>query len=243
MLTLKDKINRILGNNVRLLLPSYWWKRLFGMVVDRIDEVHPIVDSSDALDKLDAPDGSIASIKGELFSLSDAYLMPEDEYLKVGGGEISLLQKCTPISSIRVYSNIFGTESVVVAVIIIHDLAFTYGAALYIYTNGIIVFSENEMPELPLCLEGQLYEENIRKVNEKLSEKECVIAYYELVSGPISNVDKFVKFSSTPGTDVYIKDEEWQPLARRKELDSLRTSMEEYVKTYVDDAIKNLNNQ
>ena len=39
MATLKDKINRILGNNVRLLLPSYWWKRVFGMVVDRIDEV------------------------------------------------------------------------------------------------------------------------------------------------------------------------------------------------------------
>lgn len=39
MATLKDKINRILGNNVRLLLPSYWWKRVFGLVVDRIDEV------------------------------------------------------------------------------------------------------------------------------------------------------------------------------------------------------------
>ena len=242
-MTLKEKINKILGDNVRLLLPSYWWKRLFGMVVDRIDEVHPIVDSADALDKLDVPDGSLASIKGELFPLSDAYLMTDEEYSKVGSGEISLLKKCTPIYSIRVYGNTLETEYDYLAAVVIYDLTATYGARLYIYTNGNILFSDNEMYEQPLSFGGQLYEENIRKVNKKLSEKECVIALYQVMSGPISNVDKFVKFSSTHGTDVYIKDEEWQPLARRKELDSLRTSMEEYVKTYVDDAIKNLNNQ
>lgn len=45
MLTLKDKINRILGNNVRLLLPSYWWKRVFGMVVDEVDRVEQKVNT------------------------------------------------------------------------------------------------------------------------------------------------------------------------------------------------------
>ena len=29
----------MLGNNIRCLLPSYWWKRLFGLVVDKVDEV------------------------------------------------------------------------------------------------------------------------------------------------------------------------------------------------------------
>lgn len=36
---LKDYINRTLGNNVRCLLPSYWWKRLFELVVDKVDEL------------------------------------------------------------------------------------------------------------------------------------------------------------------------------------------------------------
>lgn len=31
---LKSYVNRILGNNMRLLLPSYWWKRAFGAVID-----------------------------------------------------------------------------------------------------------------------------------------------------------------------------------------------------------------
>ena len=35
---LKSYIDRILGNSVRLLLPSYWWKRAFGAVIDKVDE-------------------------------------------------------------------------------------------------------------------------------------------------------------------------------------------------------------
>ena len=35
---LKSYIDRILGNNIRLLLPSYWWKRAFGAVIDKVDE-------------------------------------------------------------------------------------------------------------------------------------------------------------------------------------------------------------
>lgn len=36
---LKNKIEKVLGNNIRCLLPSYWWKNLFHSVADRIDEV------------------------------------------------------------------------------------------------------------------------------------------------------------------------------------------------------------
>lgn len=36
MSELKSYINRVLGNSLRCLLPSYWWKRLFGLVVDEI---------------------------------------------------------------------------------------------------------------------------------------------------------------------------------------------------------------
>ena len=36
---LKNYINRILGDNIRCILPSYWWKRIFGLILDKIDEV------------------------------------------------------------------------------------------------------------------------------------------------------------------------------------------------------------
>lgn len=36
---LKEYIDKVLGNSIRCLLPSYWWKKLFGLVVDKIDEV------------------------------------------------------------------------------------------------------------------------------------------------------------------------------------------------------------
>ena len=36
---LKEYIGRVLGNSIRCLLPSYWWKRLFGLVVDKVEDV------------------------------------------------------------------------------------------------------------------------------------------------------------------------------------------------------------
>ena len=36
---LKEYINKTLGNNIRCLLPSYWWKRIFGLVVDKVEEI------------------------------------------------------------------------------------------------------------------------------------------------------------------------------------------------------------
>lgn len=66
---LKKYINRVLGNKIRCLLPSYWWKRLFNLVVDRVDEVEqnskiPIVTSENELNKLNLPEGSLASVSG-----------------------------------------------------------------------------------------------------------------------------------------------------------------------------------
>ena len=43
---LKEYIGRVLGNGIRCLLPSYWWKRLFGLVVDKVEEVEGSIVSS-----------------------------------------------------------------------------------------------------------------------------------------------------------------------------------------------------
>lgn len=48
---LKQQIDRVLGNNIRCLLPSYWWKRLFSLTLEKVDE------------KLDAT--NIKTINGE----------------------------------------------------------------------------------------------------------------------------------------------------------------------------------
>ena len=32
-------INKVLGNSIRCLLPSYWWKRLLTQIVDYVDGV------------------------------------------------------------------------------------------------------------------------------------------------------------------------------------------------------------
>lgn len=68
MATLKDKINRILGNNVRLLLPSYWWKKLFGAVVDEIESVEATANSVSK--KVYSISGELRELTNDITSLS-----------------------------------------------------------------------------------------------------------------------------------------------------------------------------
>lgn len=39
---LKQYIDKVLGNSIRCLLPSYWWKRLFLLVVDKVEDRMPM---------------------------------------------------------------------------------------------------------------------------------------------------------------------------------------------------------
>lgn len=45
MSELKSYINRVLGNSLRCLLPSYWWKRLFGLIVDELEDINDRIDA------------------------------------------------------------------------------------------------------------------------------------------------------------------------------------------------------
>lgn len=45
MKKIREYIDRILGNSIRCLLPSYWWKKLFHAVVDEIDDVRSTANS------------------------------------------------------------------------------------------------------------------------------------------------------------------------------------------------------
>lgn len=50
---LKQQIDKVLGNSIRCLLPSYWWKKLFHQVADRIDDVEKSVEPKADKDYVD----------------------------------------------------------------------------------------------------------------------------------------------------------------------------------------------
>lgn len=60
MSELKSYINRVLGNSLRCLLPSYWWKRLFGLIVDELEDINDRIDAIGSDD--DDVDGNVITI-------------------------------------------------------------------------------------------------------------------------------------------------------------------------------------
>ena len=42
---MKEYINQVLGNSLRCILPSYWWKRLLCMMADRIENAETIAET------------------------------------------------------------------------------------------------------------------------------------------------------------------------------------------------------
>lgn len=64
MSKLKENIDRILGSSLRCLLPSYWWKRIFGLLVEEIDDVRSTANSK-------ANKSDVASLSNSVDALSD----------------------------------------------------------------------------------------------------------------------------------------------------------------------------
>lgn len=64
---LKNKIEKVLGNSIRCLLPSYWWKNLFHSVADSIEEVSTSV--SKLSKELSDLDNYVDITRDELYKL------------------------------------------------------------------------------------------------------------------------------------------------------------------------------
>lgn len=64
---LKDTIDRILGSSLRCLLPSYWWKRIFGLLVEEIDGKA----SRTVEDKVRVNAASISNLRGRVSELEN----------------------------------------------------------------------------------------------------------------------------------------------------------------------------
>ena len=133
---IKSYIDRTLGNSIRCLLPSYWWKKMFGAVVDKLDEkvdtsnlktiggesligegnIHigvSKVSSEEELNTLEVPYGDMASVVtggAKESSWKDCYSVTEED-LQLGIFEV--LKKATPIEGLvaNVPSNLTKDDS------------------------------------------------------------------------------------------------------------------------------------
>lgn len=112
---LRNSIEKVLGNNIRCLLPSYWWKRLFHQVADTIDTINgvEIVGSEAKLQKLDAQQGSLASVATRKeMKISECYFPTEEDNSLT---DAELFAKLTPVKAIEVsfpLPDLSGKESI-----------------------------------------------------------------------------------------------------------------------------------
>lgn len=85
---LKAYIDKVLGNSIRCLLPSYWWKRLFGLVIDDVDSVRSTVSNKASKSDLTSLEKKIDGKLSEkqtikISSLTSLTVYAEPDYIYV----------------------------------------------------------------------------------------------------------------------------------------------------------------
>lgn len=244
---LKQSIEKVLGNNIRCLLPSYWWKRLFNQVADRIDEVEqsaselieskveeakmPIVESESNLSQLDLPKGSVAAVRevGEsTIKISDCYFSAnvEEDW-----------EKYTIVKRVEEKANITADKENIVQFSASKDWLkdmFSVGTL----DSGIVYCTRT--------LDGTFSRTTLSKVNEALSSGK-----YRAIDNVGEPDQYFTFYSEIPRPELYIKGETWERLAKESDLDevgggvvdsemsdtSTNAVQNKAIKTYVDNAI------
>jgi hypothetical protein len=210
---LKQYIDKVLGNSIRCLLPSYWWKRLFNQVADRIDEVEqttsqlidskveevkmPIVESVDELSKLNLPKGGVAAVEkvGEpvIVNYEDCYISLDyvndwDKYTIIKGvGEIGEVPSDAEGGFIPLIADKYNfyADTLVVG---IEDGKRVYGKYL---RGGVSIFTLDE-------------------INEYLAS-----GRYRLGGGLLdAAAPYFTLYSDVPQPSLYIKGETWEKLSK-----------------------------
>ena len=208
---LKNKIERVLGNNIRCLLPSYWWKNLLHSVADRIDEVEQkigddsgitVVDSKEALYGLDLPKGSVATVTNEGIKPSECYQPTDEDMDNISG----LLSKLTPVRNIELLTDqlIPGEEAVAILV----ESADSYMRIGVVGTDFVAVMVIGEQIS---------YFYDINKLNEALASHD--FRFLGMVNGSLDIMDRACRFNTS--TDVYAKSASWDKLLKEGEESAL----------------------
>lgn len=209
---IKKKIEQVLGNDIRCLLPSYWWKNLFHSVVDKIDEVDKkvdeidtsggitIVNSKSELDNLNLRKGSVATVMNEGSKFSDCYLLTD------GDNGLEAIKRCTRVKSIGVRENhglLDGEEGMA----LLYSTDLNYGAAVIFYYGGGL-FQKSAVVYNDSTDDTQNYFLPSDAFNKFLAEHDMRFISYD--SPSLSSLDK--AFVINADADVYVKGDAWERL-------------------------------
>lgn len=217
---LKSYVNRILGNNMRLLLPSYWWKRAFGAVIDNTvsaDSIKTIngesvigegdlrvgvknVESVEALETLDAVVGDLATVAkggktvGSFNDLAFGDRVTDVEFMQppyaAGSCSVVFTDKEGKIVGFVTESN--GTECLI---------------GLVAKDTDTILFGN----------EKGIYPDLYAQAMTLFKERECA---FDHVNYDGISVDSFVRpvVSAPVVSDAYIKGETWKRLLKEGDI-------------------------
>jgi hypothetical protein len=216
---LKQYIDKVLGNSIRCLLPSYWWKRAFGAVIDNTisrDEVKTIngesivgegnlkvgvttVGSIDELNALEAEVGDIATVGEESTMLVSAGDLPQVDV------PYEILEEWDNLT--RIVKVEFGdpvTENGRQAIVYLN------GKKPYAYDTILIVSSEGVFT-CGYIVASAVKLITIEEVNERLKKHD-----YRFIMGfNVDVIDSTFKLHAySASADAYIKSYSWEKLSK-----------------------------
>lgn len=222
---LKQYIDKVLGNSIRCLLPSYWWKRAFGAVIDKIEDSSGvrIVGSTRELENLDVPVGSLASVAGEMQSLSECYLVhsmdelentPFSTFTKVTGIKFS-----APVTSD--FMMVVGGEDCYI-MFLTEAAENSLGAFLSEPISGSV---ETPIGHLVAIInQGEIDMDTVAAINHYIAVHD---SHYLVSQGNdgyntpalLSQIDKVIKLTGEP--DAYLKGQEWTRILKEGDVKTI----------------------
>jgi hypothetical protein len=225
---LKQQIDKVLGNSIRCLLPSYWWERLFNQVADRIDEVEqttsqlidskveevkmPIVESVDELEKLELPKGRVAAVEktGEsaTVKISDCYF--SNNWEEDWG-------KYTIVKGVEEKDNAIIDEAVAVVFSASKEMITKDAFQVNKLNNGIFYYTK--------WADGEPYVTTLEEVNKALSSGKYRAVIRLDAPDDYFIDDYFTFYLEKPQPSLYIKGDSWERLAKESDLEGVDASI------------------
>lgn len=96
---LKAYIDKVLGNSIRCLLPSYWWKRVIGLVIDDVDSVRSAVSNKASKSDLTSLE---KRIDGQLAEKQTVKISPTSSLLVYGYPDVTYVIRPTTAGTLKI---------------------------------------------------------------------------------------------------------------------------------------------
>ena len=233
---LKNYINEVLGDSVRCLLPSFWWKKLFGEVVDTVESVEksveqkinnaikdsnvPIVENESRLQSLNLPEGSLASVKevGEYVSVNieDCFIHPSG----TGNGYEYYWDEYTIIRRVEKIGDVPLDDSGLLYFMKLIDGKASEYVAISKFSDSELMYVRNYERIEP---DGSVVNTGgpitFESFNEYLASGDYRLALYLLPENNSNSITQYYTFySEVPTTELYIKGHAWEKIAKESDI-------------------------